>query len=428
MLHPGWIFVIAALVLAGVVWRLRWPLPFGLLLVSVLAALLAGFWIPFRHLVEGGFGYLNLALGLFAGAFFGHVMKESGAADAVAATVDRALRGNAWLILLFAGTLLFMVGMFVGVAGVAVLATGVFVVPLLRRIGMPGHEIGAFMAVIATCGMIAPPINVPVMSIADGVNMPYAGLGPALLALSLPPALFTLVLFALRNRKHQRPQSEAPVAGQPVAAGFLSLVLVLGFWTILRLFPTVIPDPAAPLVLAIGSLPPLFRLGRKQTGSVLNSTFSGTPLELAAVLVTVGVMVQIMALTGIRGWLVINAMSVPEPWSFAGMVLIPVFGGVLTSIGTANVLGVPFAFSLIHQDMVLNVSALSAISALSEFMPPTAIAAALSTYVVGDTSLSRILKASIWPVAVIALLAILMLVFADSLSGVLTGAAAVAEH
>src|SRR3546814_1109502 len=60
--------------------------------------------------------------------------------------------------------------------------------------------IGAFIAVIATCGMIAPPLNVPAMSISDGVNMPYAGFGMPLLVLSLPPAAFVVALSALRLR------------------------------------------------------------------------------------------------------------------------------------------------------------------------------------------------------------------------------------
>jgi hypothetical protein len=92
----------------------------------------------------------------------------------------------------------------------------------------------------------------------------------------------------------------------------------------------------------------------------------------------------------------------------------------LTSIGTANILGVPFAFALIGQDMILNSAALSAIAALSEFVPPTSIAAALATYIVGDTSLGRVIRASLWPVVLIAVLALLMLVFADGLAGLLS--------
>lgn len=418
MLHPGLIFVIALAVLVFVTWRLRWPLPFGLLLVSLLAALLAGFWTPFRHLVEGGFGYLNLVLALFAGAFFGQAMMRSGAADGVADRVLRLLGGSAWLVLLFAGALLYAVGTFVGIAGVAVLATGVFVVPLLRRIGLADDRIGAFIAVLATCGMVAPPVNVPAMTTADGVNMPYIAFGLPLLALSLPVALFTVTLFALVGRG-PRPAAPPPAPGGAAATGFLCLVLVLGFWTLLRLFPAAIPDPAVPLVLVIGGLVALPRLGRTGLGGTLHATFAGTPLVLAAVLVTVGVALQIMALTGVRGWLVINAMSLPGLWVFVGLVLMPVFGGVLTSIGSANILGVPFAFALIGQDMIMNVSALSAIAALSEFMPPTAIAAVLSVYVVGGTSLWGVLKRSLWPLGLLTVLALLMLAFADSLTGIL---------
>src|SRR3546814_16440976 len=77
-----------------------------------------------------------------------------------------------------------------------------------------------------------------------------------------------------------------------------------------------------------------------------------------------------MTLTGIRGWLVINAMAFPAPWTFLELILIPAFGGVLSSIGTANVLGVPFAFALLGQDMILNTSHPSATQAFSEFLPP----------------------------------------------------------
>ena len=433
MINPGLLLVLAAVFLVAVSRRLHWPLPLALIATSILAALIAGYGVPFRHLVEGGFGYLNLALGLFAGAFFGQVMRVTGAADAVAAVVVRRLGGNDWLILTFAAALLFLVGMFVGIAGIAVLATGVFVVPLLRRIGMLPHEIGAFIAVTATCGMIAPPVNVPAMSISDGVNMPYAGFGPSLLVLSLPPVALNIVLFALRNRGRARPVATEAVGAAPVTpqhfpsedrgaalTGALALGFVLGFWTLLRIFPTVIPDPAAPLVLVVGALFALPRLDRARFSRTMAATFSGVPLTLAAVLVAVGVAVQILTLTGMRGWVVIGALSLPPPWTFLELVLVPVLGGVLTSIGTANVLGVPFAFALIGQDMILNTSALSAISALSEFVPPTSIAAALATYIVGDTGLFRVIRASLAPVALIAVLALLMLVFAGDLAALLS--------
>ena len=426
MLHPAWLFV-AALAALGVALRLRATLPIGLIAASIIAALLAGFGIPLRHLVEGGFGFINLILALFAGAFFGQAMLQAGAAEGLAQRVNRALGERKLPVLLAAGTLLFVAGMFVGVAGVAVLATGVFVVPMLRRLGLDGSRIAAFIAVVATCGMIAPPLNTPAMAIADGVNMPYVAFALPLLVLSVPPALLAVFLTARAGR--ERSQIEAGASSAAALLGLISLGLIIGFWILLRLFPTHIPDPAVPLVLVAGGFVAIPQLGRRRFMSALISAFSGTPLMLAAVLVAVGIAVQIMTLTGIRGWLVINAMSFPEQFAYFGLFLMPLIGGVLTAAGTANVLGVPFAFAFIHQDMIVNVSSISAIAALAEFVPPTAIAAALATYIVGDARLMRVLRFAIAPTVLIAVISILMLVFGDSLTGVLqTGAVGPSSH
>ena len=149
--------------------------------------------------------------------------------------------------------------------------------------------------------------------------------------------------------------------------------------------------------------------------------FTGTPLLLAAVLVSVGVLVQVMTLTGVRGWLVIGAMSLETPWNYPSLLVgIPLLGGALTAMAASDVLGVPAAFSFIGQDMILNVVALSAIASLAEFVPPTSIAAALSCYVVGGGTVGQVLRRAWPPMAVLAALAMLMLVFAKQLAGVLT--------
>src|SRR5580704_8415936 len=196
-LHPGIIFAVAiSLFLVLHLW-LRWPLPLTFIVVSIATALVGDFGIPFRHLVEGGFGFVNLVLALFAGAFFGHMMRRSGAADAAAAGIVRAVGGRVLPVLALAGLPLFVVGMFVGIAGVAVLSAGVFAVPALRRIGYDDATIAAFVAVMATAGMIAPPMNVPALLIADGVNMPWTNVAKPLLALALPLAAAALAWFAL---------------------------------------------------------------------------------------------------------------------------------------------------------------------------------------------------------------------------------------
>src|SRR5205807_3071772 len=194
-LHPGIIFALALALFLVLHVGLRWPLPLAFLVVAVAAALVGDFGIPFRHLVEGGFGFINLVLALFAGAFFGHTMRASGAAEAAGAGIVRAVGGRVLPVLALAGAPLFVVGMFVGLSGVAVLSAGVFAVPALRRLGYDDATIAAFIAVMATAGMIAPPMNVPAILIASGVNMPWTNVARPLLALSVPLVLAALAWF-----------------------------------------------------------------------------------------------------------------------------------------------------------------------------------------------------------------------------------------
>ncbi len=421
MIHPGIIFAVAVVVFLVSAFPLRWPLPVAFLIAAVVAALLAGFGVPIRHLVEGGFGFFNLVLLLFAGTFFGQVMRQSGAADAAADGLERLAGHRVWLLLTLVGALLFATGMFVGIAGIAVLATGVFAVPALQRAGLSAHQTAAFIAVLATFGMVAPPMNISAMVLADGVNMPYSNVARALLALSLPPALFSVWYFA-RRLPARVPAAETMARSWPAsAAGLLPLAVVIGFWVAVRLFPETIPDPSSALVLVVGALVAVPSMKREGWRKVFRNSCSGVPLFLAAVLITVGVVVQIMTLTGIRGWLVIQAMSLASPWIYPSLfVSLPLFGGVLTSIGSSGVLGIPLAFAFIHQEMILNVAALSAVASLAEFIPPTAIAAALASFVVGGTSIGKVFRAALIPMLVMGGLAVLMLIFAAQISQFLT--------
>jgi GntP family gluconate:H+ symporter len=420
-LHPGIIFALAVGLFLGMHFLLHWPLPLTFIAVAVATALLGDFGIPFRHLVEGAFGFINLVLALFAGAFFGHMMRRSGAADAAAAGIVRAAGSRALPVLALAGLPLFAVGMFVGIAGVAVLSAGVFAVPALRRIGYDDATIAAFIAVMATAGMIAPPMNVPALLIADGVNMPWTNVAKPLLALALPLAAAALAWFAWRGPE-KPPAMEARSEGSLAAClrGFAPLALIVVIWAAVRISDAVV-DPASPLILVIGGLAALPMLPRKEFRTVIMAAFTGPPLLLAAVLMSVGVLVQIMTLTGVRGWLVISTMSLQAPWNYPGILVgMPLLGGALTAMAASDVLGVPAAFSFIGQDMILNVAALSAIASLAEFVPPTSIAAALACYVVGGGTVGQVLRRAWPPMAVLAALAMLMLVFAKELGGILT--------
>src|SRR5436189_1093406 len=93
-LQPGILFGLAIALFLALHVALRWPLPLAFVAVAAATALLGDFGLPFRHLVEGGFGFINLVLALFAGAFFCHMMRASGAADRAAPGVVGLARGQ----------------------------------------------------------------------------------------------------------------------------------------------------------------------------------------------------------------------------------------------------------------------------------------------------------------------------------------------
>jgi gluconate:H+ symporter, GntP family len=295
-------------------------------------------------------------------------------------------------------------------------------VPALRRIGFDIATTAAFIAVLATAGMMAPPTNVPAMFLANGVNMPWTNTSLALAAIAFPYAIASIAWFTWGRGptiKVDKP-SEA-VDWAACLRGLSPILVMLVIWIAVRIFPASLIDPASALILVIGGLVVAPRMGLGKLRDVVMATFTGTPLLLGAVLVTVGILVQIMTLTGVRGWLVINVVSLVAPWNYPSLIIgMPLIGGTLTAMSVSDVIGVPFAFTFIGQDMILNVAGLSAIASLSEFVPPTSIASALACYVVGGASVGQIVRRSWFPMLVLATLGVLMLVFAPRLQGILT--------
>ena len=247
-LHPGILILLAIVIFFVTHLWLRWPIPLAFIGVAIATALLGDYGIPYRHLVEGGFGFINLVLALFAGAFFGHMMRKSGTAELAADGFVRIARGRTLPILVMVSVPLFVVGMFVGIAGVAVLSAGVFAVPTLKRIGFDDATTAAFIAVMATAGMIAPPMNVPAMLIADGTNMPWTNVTGALLALSLPLAVFTILWFA---RLGVRPRtigthSNSNINWSATLYGLAPLFVLVLAWIGARILGNRIADPSSP--------------------------------------------------------------------------------------------------------------------------------------------------------------------------------------
>jgi len=120
-------------------------------------------------------------------------------------------------------------------------------------------------------------------------------------------------------------------------------------------------------------------------------------MPILCILAGVGMFIQIMTLTGGRGWAVISFLALPPVLFYLSIALsMPLFGAV-SAFGSASILGVPFILTMIEKNAVLTSSALSAVAGLGDLMPPTALAGIFAAQVVGEKNYFRVLRYCLVP-------------------------------
>jgi len=288
--------------------------------------------------------------------------------------------------------------MITGSSTASVLTSGAVVAPMFMAMGMSAVDAGALISIAAILGMIAPPVNIPVMIIGGGIDMPYVGFEAPLILLTFPLAIVFALWFGWRNVKNVD-------RSKVVASLDFSTLSKYGGWRLfsplILIFVLMILDKTVPKIFGFG-MPLIFLIGTASTwitGKHFNVLASAKKaiedvLPVLGILAGVGMFIQIMTATGVRGFIVVNALSVPPTLLYLMIaVAIPLFGAI-SAFGSASVLGVPFMLALLGQDQITTAAALSLISALGDFMPPTALAAIFAAKVVGIEKYSVILKNS----------------------------------
>ena len=142
-------------------------------------------------------------------------------------------------------------------------------------------------------------------------------------------------------------------------------------------------------------------------------------LPLIGTLTCVGILVQIMTLTGVRGLLAVTAVTLPVALVFATLfILLPVSEAVLMW-GAAPVLGVPLVllFNNIGLDPIVALAGMSVIWPLGDALPPTAIIGRLTVDVVGfKDAYGSFLRACLVPAMIIMIVGTLMVVYSSRLA------------
>jgi TRAP-type C4-dicarboxylate transport system permease large subunit len=422
----GFYAVAMIAVFAFGVFALKLPVAIAMTASAVAGAALAGFGFPLRHLVEGMFGYLDTVLIIATAMIFMNTVQSIGLMESVAAWIIRRFRGRPFLLVCGVMFLIMLPGMLTGSSTACCLTTGALVAPVLIRLGVPSNKAAALIAVGAILGMIAPPINIPVMIIGGGIDMPYVGFALPLLLATVPPALAAGAILAYPSLRKRERVDEAELERELERMErarlsprlFLPFVILIVLMTGEQTLPGVFPSLGMPLQFLIASAS-AFLTGRRW--DVLESATNAVrdAIPVLGILMGVGMFVQIMTLNGVRGFVVVSALSIPSWLLYASIALtIPAFGAI-SSFGAASVLGVPFILALLSRDQIVAASALSLIAGLGDLVPPTALAGIFAAQAVGEKDYFTVLRQCVVPAVLIAAWGIVLLVFANPLAAFL---------
>lgn len=377
------------------------PIGVSLALSALAGSLLGGEGLGLRHLVEGAFGYFETILIITSAMIFMKVLQASGILDSITAFLLKVFYKKKVPLLLTVMVLIMFPGMITGSSTTAVLTTGILVAPVLIRLGLSKIKSAALIAMGAILGMIAPPVNILVMIMGAGVDMPYAGLTLPLLIIVVPLAVIISLWLGFKDIKiisHDQMLAILPESCFPHYGFWLYLPLgvVLVLFLGQSLLVGLMPDIGIPAIFFIGSLLGLF-CGRSFNFLKVTQEALQEALPILSILVGVGMFIQIMTLTGGRGWAVVSFLSLPPFLLYAGIgISMPLFGAV-SAYGSASILGVPFILALINKNAVITASALSAVAGLGDLMPPTALAGMFAAQVVGEKNYFRVLRYCIVP-------------------------------
>lgn len=397
------LLMVGVFILLAVLFKL--PMGVSIALSALAGALAGGEGIALRHLIEGAFGFFDLILIIASAMLFMKVLQESGILDSLVAVILKTFYRNRVPLLLTVMLFLMFPGMITGSSLAAVLSTGPLIAPVLMKLGLPRLKTAAFVALGAILGMIAPPVNILVMIMGGGVDMPYVGLTLPLLVIVVPLAVIIALGLGLKDIKSI--SADEMKALLPISFSqkyglrlYLPLLIVLALMIIQNIHVAFIPDLGLPAIFFIGSLAGLV-CGRRFNFLKATQKAVEEAMPILSILAGVGMFIQIMTLTGARGWAVLTFLSLPPVLLYASIgVSMPLFGGV-SAFGSASILGVPFLLALIDKNALITSSALSAIVGIGDLMPPAAMAARFSAQVVGEKSFFKVLRYCLVPAMLI---------------------------
>ncbi|MCD6398128.1 MAG: hypothetical protein J7L71_11375 [Spirochaetaceae bacterium] len=377
-----------------------------------------------RHLVEGSFTYLDVVLIFVTATIFMDIVRESGDVDYIVRSIIKNFYNKRVIALILLMLIILIPGALTGAGSVSLLVVGAPVALALGYLGIPKIKVTAILFILAGLSAAAPPVNIWAMITCAGTAIPYVGFELPLAIPILILGTFTILFLGWRREGSvnkevalkKMPEVPAGMSGWRVLLPFL---VFFGLVIAYRIWPFSMPILGLPLEFVIAALVALLVSPKKINILVLSRETVKRLLPLIATMVIVGILQQIMTVTGVRGFISFSVISIPLTLLFISLaVIIPISEGVLT-YGAAAVLGIPLIwyFDSIGLHATVAIAGLSLLWPLGDGLPPTALIGRLSVMVSEyKGSYWKFLKTTWIPWLIITLVGILMVVFSAQLA------------
>ncbi|MFW5981076.1 MAG: C4-dicarboxylate ABC transporter [bacterium] len=385
--------------------------------------------LPIRHLVEGAFTYLDICLIFITATLFINLLKKAGGIAFIIREIIKKFQKQRTLCLLLLTGVLLIPGALTGAGAVTVFTTGTLVGTVLNYMGINKTRSTAIIFVCATMSAAAPPINLWAMMASAGANMPYVGFVGPLLVLSVTGALITMFILGRKGTPVDLEKALSELPDPPEKMSWIRVLLpfIVFFGLLLagRIWPFAMPILGLPLMFVIATITVVLispvKLDIVQTaGETMRSL-----IPLVGIMIVVGSLIQVMALSGARGMVSLGVVTLPLWFLFASLWLIsPVAQGVF-QYAVAPLLGVPliFLFNMEGINIVIGLSALSVMWPLGDGLPPTAVVgrAAVLELDYEGRYYRDFLKTALPPMLIMLAICTLFLIFSNQLTFLIGG-------
>ena len=421
--HAGMILVVMAVAFA-LARLLKLTIELSMFTAAIAGALAHGAGIPIRHIVDGAFTYFDVCLIFITATFFMNLLKEAGGVTYIIRSIITTFHKQRFVCLLLLTLVLLIPGALTGSGAVTVLIMGTMVGNVLTFMGITKTRTAAIIFLCAAMSAAAPPINLWAMMAAAGSNMPYVGFMQPLLIITVTGALLSMFILGWKGKAVdlERALKELPTPPEKMNLTRVIIPFLVFFALVLagRIWPFKMPILGLPLMFLISAIAVLLISPKKLPLLKIASNTIRQLIPLVGIMIVVGVLIQIMALSGARGLISLGVVTLPLTVLFATLWLILPWSEGLVQYAAAPLLGVPLIllFNMKGLNPIIALSAMAVMWPLGDCLPPTAVVgrATVIELKYQGSYYGEFVKTCLIPMLIILFICTLFIIFSKQLS------------